>query len=269
MTSNRSSLHILIASSPVLASRIDLALGAIHFLSRRPSMVRFISMSSMTRKESGSLITFLAPAFPPAAPSGRRATSSSPRGDSHCRRGRRITHVVPGRIVGSDSKYMLPPPRSTMFLAMARPRPDPGAPPRCTNFLNSRPCSDLGMPGPVSMQSNLTNFSATPLPPLLSLMTPRSHRTRSVTVPSVVYLMALVTTFVSTCWRRCESARTQSPPPLLLPTPLPAPPPTCPAEAEAAVVQPLASIEQVTPGRHEGLSISSTVWARLDSDMGS
>mmetsp|Transcript_9462 Transcript_9462/g.27645 ORF Transcript_9462/g.27645 Transcript_9462/m.27645 type:complete len:500 (+) Transcript_9462:146-1645(+) len=86
-----------------------------------------------------------------------------------------------------------------------------------SNRSKMRRSAKFGMPTPVSVtctwsstgthsRASSRTASSRPVPPSSS---PRSSltRTTSDTLPCMVYLMALVPRFVSTCWMRCESPR--------------------------------------------------------------
>mmetsp|Transcript_43093 Transcript_43093/g.63921 ORF Transcript_43093/g.63921 Transcript_43093/m.63921 type:complete len:332 (-) Transcript_43093:1903-2898(-) len=160
------------------------ALGAMPFFILRFSIVRFIFTSSMIRTAKESSIVVVSSWL--ITTSGRPQTGS----------GIMTMQFVPGLKLGSLSNLILPPVRSTKCFAIARPRPVPGAPPRCTKRSNNFFCSPFGIPGPVSAHSNRTNFP--------------SHVIESFIDPDTVYLIAFVTTFVMTCCILCASPMTQS-----------------------------------------------------------
>ena len=173
ITSNFFSLQIIKASSPVAASVI-VALGAMPLFTRRLSIVRFIVISSIIKNDIGSSIMVYS-----------SCTSSILSGSSQRSRGNSKKHVVPGLSVGSLSKPIFPPTRSTRCFAIAKPKPVPGAPPRCTKRWNNFDWCFLGIPGPVSIHSNRNIFPF--------------HFMESKIEPTVVYFIAFVITLVKTC----------------------------------------------------------------------
>ena len=142
MTSNLSFPQISSASSPVAASTMR-EFGAIPFMIRRFSIIRFILISSITRNDIGSSIK--------AVLSSTTLSGASQLGSAII-----TMHRVPALTAGSLSNRIEPPAKSTRCFAIANPSPVPGAPPRCTNRWKSFSCSLLGIPGPVSSQTNLT-----------------------------------------------------------------------------------------------------------------
>ena len=149
-------------------------------------MVRFIVISSTINMLMGCSIGTIS-----------FEGSSTSTGAVHSCKGREAIQVVPGRCVGSLSNQMEPPINVTSFFAIAKPRPDPGAPPRCVKRSNKLACSSLGIPGPVSRHSSRTLFNV-------------SHPAYIVTDPALVYLIAFDTILYMICSNRCTSPNTQS-----------------------------------------------------------